>query len=196
MKLLAALCRANQSILKQKVGLMEALMAKHGPDSAREVYKMTCPIVKASLGQHIRHSMDHIEAAVLSALDDDVLDIHYDLRTRGGSDEYDWDEASKRLQRVADHLEHLASRTEVDTILDRPVKACFLLSGDSEQEYPLTSTVSRELGFAVHHSIHHMAMVRIIATCDHVGKLDETVLPSDFGRAPSTVNFDNRVDQQ
>ena len=66
-----------------------------------------------------------------------------------------------------------------------------MLSGDSPDEYALTSTVSRELGFAAHHAIHHMAMVRIMATCEHVGQLTDQDLPPDFGRAPSTVNFDH-----
>ena len=72
-----------------------------------------------------------------------------------------------------------------------PVQACFMLSGDSEKEYALASTIGRELGFAAHHAIHHMALVKLIAT-ETIG-LNETDLPDGFGRAPSTINFDRRA---
>ena len=197
MKLLTSLCTGNQRILWQKIGLMQALVAKHGEETARELYQKTCPIVKATIGQHVRHSLDHIEPAILSGLDEKMVDIYYDRRTRGRADEHDWDAANDRLMRVTGLLEALSMReTEQHAILERPVKACFMLSGDSEEEFPLVSTVSRELGFAMHHAIHHMAMLRIMATCSHVGQLKDEELPSDFGRAPSTVNFDNNVINQ
>jgi hypothetical protein len=43
------------------------------------------------------------------------------------------------------------------------------------------------LGFAAHHAIHHMAMVKIIAI-QTLG-VKEIDLPADFGMAPSTVNY-------
>jgi hypothetical protein len=195
--LLAALCRANQGILQQKLLLLNALASKHGPDTARALFQAPCPMVKASIGQHLRHSMDHMEAAVLSSSSlENNLEIHYDLRKRGGSDEHDWQASQQRIQRVSDLLEELSSRvvsstTDAGSAWNQSVTACFMLSGDSEEEYPLVSSVARELGFAAHHSIHHMAMVRIIAV--HTGGLSEEDLPSDFGRAPSTVTFDHSV---
>ena len=85
----------------------------------------------------------------------------------------------------------------VKALLQRPVHACFMLSSSSlssEQDHAaaLPSTVARELGFAAHHAIHHMAMIKIIATHGQVGKLDPVKdLPADFGRAPSTVQYDS-----
>lgn len=196
MKLLTALCLGNKRILLQKMGLMDALIAKHGADSAREIFKTTCPIVKATIGQHFRHSLDHIEPVVLAGLDDITREIHYDLRTRGGTDEHDWEAAKHRLKRVGVLFNDLVSKhVEEKHALIRPVQACFMLSGDSDEESPLKSTLSRELGFAMHHAIHHMAMVRIMATCQHVGGLSDEELPPDFGRAPSTVNFDHSLEQ-
>jgi hypothetical protein len=56
----------------------------------------------------------------------------------------------------------------------------------------LLTTAHRSLllliGFAAHHAIHHMAMIRLIAT-NHAG-LEDSDLPADFGRAPSTVVHD------
>lgn len=191
MKLLESLCRANQGILRQKIGLMDALLKHHGDQAARQIYQTICPLVKASIGQHVRHSMDHMEPAVRAALDAGHTEIHYDLRERGGAVENDMDAAYDRLQKIATLIEDLSSGTANDDHT-RPIGAMFMLSGDSSDEFKLNSTVARELGFAAHHAIHHLAMVKIIATSG-VGKLKESDLPSDFGRAPSTVNFDHVV---
>jgi predicted Fe-Mo cluster-binding NifX family protein len=47
------------------------------------------------------------------------------------------------------------------------------------------------MGFAAHHAIHHMAMVKIIAT-QTVGLSKEELSP-DFGRAPSTIVYDTTL---
>lgn len=190
MTLLASLCRANQGILKQKMGLMEALLQHHGAQVAHEIYQTTCPIVQGSIGQHIRHSMDHMEPAVRAALDTNCTELHYDRRERGRADENNWDAAHDRLQTIAGLIEDLSSAASDSIMSSRPIGAMFMLSGDSNAEFRMHSSVERELGFAAHHAIHHLAMVKIIAT-NQVGKLKESDLPTDFGRAPSTVNFDH-----
>lgn len=189
--MLTSLCRLNQSILKQKLGLIESLTAKHG-SNAKNLYKTNCQIVKASIGQHIRHSMDHIELAVAAAASEKVKEIHFDLRERGGVDEHDMEAATARIRRVDAALEALMNSVGYVSVLDHQIQACFMLSGDSETEYMLPSTVAREMGFAAHHAIHHMAMIRVIATTDLFG-LTDSDLPSDFGRAPSTVNYDHKL---
>lgn len=187
MSLLTALCRANQGILRQQRVLIQILTAKHGLDKMCDLYQTPCPIVKATMGQHIRHSMDHIERAVTA-----LPEIHYDLRQRDTVDEHDWFLADARIIRVGALLEEL-SKSNAHIAPNQPVGACFMLSGDSSAEFCLPSTIARELGFAAHHAIHHMAMVKIIATNPEVGGLTDADLPADFGRAPSTVNYDHTV---
>ena len=69
--------------------------------------------------------------------------------------------------------------------------ASFMLSGDaSDPEMRLTSTIGRELGFAAHHALHHLAMVKVI--CIHTIGLEDKELGLDFGKAPSTIRFDNK----
>ena len=180
---------------------------------------MLQPIVGASIGQHLRHSMDHMELAALVASErcrravamgvtDEPVDaeepaqIHYDLRVRGGTLETDLAESRKRIVAVENVLEEIsdavASSEEQDReerlashIVHGPVHANFYLTADADgesSESALPSTVGRELGFAGHHAIHHMAMVKVIAL--HSAGLDEDDLPPDFGRAPSTVRYD------
>jgi hypothetical protein len=171
---------------------MEVIVAKYGQDEAKELYKTTCPLVKASIGQHIRHSMDHIDRVVVAASDPDQREIHYDTRKRGVLDERDMDAAKERILRVDSSLDKLSSSSGYVPVLGHSIEACFMLSGDSEMEYMLPSTVARELGFAAHHAIHHLAMVKVIATSSLIN-LEDSDLPSDFGRAPSTVNYDHKV---
>lgn len=196
--LISSLCRANIAILNQKVGLIEALVSRHGEGSARDIYKSVCPMVKASIGMHIRHSMDHVELAVLAAgHPDENSELHYDLRVRGGTLETDMDEAKKRILNVADVLKDIdklsESESALETVALRPTKATFFLSAEPT-EYHLPSTLGRELGFVAHHAIHHMAMIKLIAT-NHAG-LDDSDLPPDFGRAPSTVVHDHEKEEQ
>jgi hypothetical protein len=188
MSLLSSLCHSNLGILKQKIGLIKALVTKFGAEEAKIVYQSKCPIVGASIGQHVRHSMDHMERAAHAASNADEREIHYDLRKRGAADEYDMDAAASRILRIEAQLEGVTSNPTYISVMSHPIGACFMLSGDSGKEYKLPSTVARELGFAAHHAIHHLALVRIIAT-NTVG-MSDLELPEHFGRAPSTVNYD------
>jgi hypothetical protein len=256
--ILPQLVRTNVRLLGHKVGLMEALMAK----SAGDMYRSVCPLVGASIGQHIRHSMDHIERATAATTtayltprtpgfnppqrppmghdhshshqhdqnretglanipkndetDDnpnrynlmppsnDSLEVHYDVRERGGLDENDMDAARQRIQTVLGSLEELQEECRIfqmDPQLPQhmlrgahPIDACFVLECDPDsREVNLPSTLSRELGFAAHHAIHHLAMIRIIAL--HHAGLSADDLPSDFGRAPGTVQHDHTISQ-
>lgn len=215
--LLRSLCRSNGALLRQKVALLDALTARHGPDglaAATEVFTKPCPIVGASIGQHLRHSMDHMELAALvaearlgTAYDapadaEEPAQIHYDLRVRGGTLETDMAESRKRIVAVENVLEGIHDAVDAglngvaSNIVHFPVQASFYLSADDAEdregessESALPSTVGRELGFAAHHAIHHLAMVRVIAL--HSAGLEEEDLPPDFGRAPSTVRYAN-----
>lgn len=213
---LRSLCGINLSILSQKLGLMDALVSTFGHNQAFEQYKSTCPMVGATIGQHVRHSMDHMELAVLLAATYNhssvspqgggggqqyprstaTQQLHYDLRVRGGTLEYDMVEAQKRIMNLRGVLRDLSQSTitpndiqdPVSTTQEFAVQANFMLDGGG-MEFGLPSTIQRELGFCAHHAIHHMAMIRIIAL-NHVGLED---LPVDFGRAPSTIHYDDEM---
>ena len=212
--LLRSLCRSNTALLHQKAGLLDALTTRHGSAAAAtEAFTKPCPIVGATIGQHFRHSMDHMELAVLVAsarcnealsLDGgncaqaDPADIHYDLRVRGGTLEKDMEESRKRIVSVVHVLDEISdAMSSTDTsqgenlakhIIHSPVHAQFYLTADEGEESKLPSTVGRELGFVAHHAIHHMAMVKVIAL--QSAGLGEDDLPDAFGRAPSTIKYD------
>ena len=188
--LATALFRSSQGILHQKHSLIQKLTSKFGKEIAGEKFQQVCPTVGASIGQHFRHSNDHMERAITIALDPDQNQIHYDTRTSGGADEHDIDAATRRIEKIQVLLEETNQASHTN-LMDHRVWAYFQLSGDDSSEYPLPSTVARELGFAAHHAIHHLAMVRIIALQSSPGVgLDISDIPPDFGRAPSTLNFE------
>ena len=179
------LCRANLGILKQKLLLMEVMRSVFGASKSNELYQKVCPIVHATIGQHIRHSMDHIDLAAAAAANLECREIHYDIRARGGPDEYDIEKAQIRIEHAVEHLTNV-SQTFEDTTSSKPVEACFMLSGDP-QEFRMPSTLERELAFSAHHAIHHMAMVKIIAV--ETLQIPSEALSPDFGRAPSTIVY-------
>jgi hypothetical protein len=191
---LQRLSNINISILSQKLDLIARLIATHGDLKALELYKSTCPMVGASIGQHIRHSMDHMELVALIATNPihetkSPIELHYDLRIRGGTAEHDMNQAKNRILQVKDVFIALSQNSNSnETERNLSVKAAFMLSDDGV-EYGLMSTIQRELGFCAHHAIHHMAMIRLIAL-HHAGLSN---LPFDFGRAPSTLNFDGTL---
>ncbi|MCA9292500.1 MAG: hypothetical protein KDA20_01660 [Phycisphaerales bacterium] len=130
-----------------------------------------------TIGQHVRHSLDHFVAA-LSTVDGH---IDYDTRDRGTKIEADPNEAMSLI-------EHLVAQLDTKTTEDlcAPVTVHVMLSGDGQRAM-LTSTLGRELWFASHHAIHHHAMIGAIAK-----ELAIPVAP-DFGKAPSTIEFECRT---
>lgn len=183
---LHALGRTNQAILSQKTKLMESIEVELGLTRLVELYQQPCKVVGASIGQHFRHSLDHIERATAS-MGQFRYEIHYDLRERDTPDERDWPAARERIQRIDGMLHLLTSNEDEEDFMQRVEAVFFLEGGNDAKEVALPSTLSRELGFAAHHAIHHMAMVRII-----VQQQGFFSFPSDFGRAPSTVRHDQQ----
>ena len=186
--LLRSLIKANNGILKQKISLLDILQAKYGADETSKLFQRTCPIVQASIGQHYRHSMDHIELAALTAstcghgrggsdVSDHPLTLRYDLRIRGGTLEKDVNETRKRIMSVMNifqemgeginlHNSNISNNGSLNIripVESQRLNASFILTSDTDNEIELQSTVGRELGFCAHHAIHHMAMVKVIA---------------------------------
>lgn len=114
------------------MGLIEALILRHGQDGAKEMYMSVDPFVKASIGQHVRHSMDHMELAILAARHpEEQSELHYDLRVRGGTLETDMDLAKQRIEDVSQVLKDIEKRAEMDSSQEmvslKPTKATFFL---------------------------------------------------------------------
>jgi uncharacterized damage-inducible protein DinB len=128
----------------------------------------------SSIGAHVRHSLDHVEA-IRHARRTGVVD--YDTRVRGTAVEGD---RSAALRAIHDHAEALSKWQPDDLLLD--VAMSVLLSADGPP-LMVRTTLGRELAFAVNHTIHHNAMLAaMVATLGGQA-------PERFGYAPSTVRY-------
>jgi uncharacterized damage-inducible protein DinB len=130
------------------------------------------PLSHSSIGSHVRHCLDHVEA-FLSAASSGVLD--YDHRRRGTIVESEPLAALRKMRDLRSRLESLEMGA-----LSRMVTVRALLDPSSPPiEAP--SSLGRELAYVVSHTTHHNAIVGFLVRA--VG--GET--PARFGFAASTL---------
>ncbi|MCC7389675.1 MAG: hypothetical protein IT431_13005 [Phycisphaerales bacterium] len=127
-----------------------------------------------TIGKHLRHTLDHYGAIVSRGRGEP---IDYDHRERGVPVE------SSRVA-ARDQITSLrAALSALEGTGGDEVRIRVMVSGDG-REAVLRSTVAREVAFATHHGVHHVAMMRAIA-------LEHGIeLGADVGKAPSTINFE------
>jgi len=125
----------------------------------------------STLGQHLRHCLDHYR----SFLDGLALaKVDYDHRTRAEILECSTEAALAEVLRVKTELEALQEG-------EQPVGLLVKMDcGGADQEWQ-PSTIGRELQFLVSHTVHHFAMIGGMCKCLGLG------LEEGFGVAPSTL---------
>ena len=119
-----------------------------------EDYTKPCQsIFNASVGSHIRHSLNHYQS-LLSAIESNST-INYDDRQRNTVIEVDKFAAISELDII---------QAKITTLkLDNEVSMEFY--GDASinfDPYSVHSNVGRELSFVTHHAVHHLAMIKLI----------------------------------
>ena len=130
----------------------------------------------ASIGQHLRHALDHFRALTAGYENDQT--VSYDQRQRGTPIESDRAAAAELIDDLRARVEGL---DEVQMSFDVRIAVMTSAEGD---EAEITSTLARELAFVTHHAIHHYALVKPICR-EH-----KVTVPEELGRAPSTVKND------
>lgn len=166
--------QACRCILEQCAGL-----TRHLDDKA---YTQPSRVLKGgTIGQHLRHALDHVAAITDCTIGNSDGIIDYDHRKRGGAVETDRAQACSCIEGLCAQLAALD-----DDEFGRPVQVRFMFSGSGQQSV-LGSTVGRELAFAMHHAIHHQAMIRAIVV-EHGG-----TAPESFGMAPDTLRHQARA---
>jgi hypothetical protein len=129
-------------------------------------------VVSASIGGHVRHSLDHIEA-VLDGIYAGVID--YDSRARGTTVESNRQAALDAIDRLKLELLGMPAIPE-----HLPLRLKVLLTSDGPS-MEVTTCLGREMAFALSHTVHHNALIAVIA------KTIGIPLPERFGYAPSTI---------
>lgn len=127
--------------------------------------------VSGSIGEHVRHCLDHIGALVAAT---GSKPLSYDRRERGTVVERDPAEALRLIMRLKSAVDRWASRA-----MDEPVCVVSMLTAAGESVTGW-STLGRELAFVNSHTIHHEAMIAVLLSLAGGDVSDR------FGLAPST----------
>lgn len=140
--------------------------------SSAEVYTARpLPGVSGSVGQHVRHVLDHVTSLVTAR---PYGSITYDRRERGTSIETDRSAALRAMLRLKPLVTGLT-----DEVLDAPVVVSAVLERGRESD-SARSTFRRELFCVIDHTIHHQALIAVLLAIAGEG------VPEAFGFAPST----------
>lgn len=165
------ICLACATVLNQCHGLVGGL-------TDRAFNQPSAVLRGGTIGKHLRHLLDHVVVATrgVTCVEGECLD--YDHRTRGGDVESDRAAARKAIEDASARLAELDEEA-----LATEVSVRFMFNGRGDQAV-VRSTVGRELAFAMHHAIHHQAMMRAIAVEQGIE------VPEAFGKAPDTVRHE------
>jgi len=132
------------------------------------IYSGKCETVfSSSIGQHLRHCIEHYDELLHAHRES--REVNYEARPRDFAIETDPSVAIGRLENIT------ASLAALDTS-PAPLKIL-----DTGCEGSACSSLDRELQYLVSHTVHHFAIIAIIARHFDVS------VPENFGVAPSTL---------
>jgi len=129
-----------------------------------------------TIGKHIRHTLDHFRCAISTCCTEA---IDYDHRRRG----VEVESCRKAAKDEIESLRSILSELDEDK-LQEEMTARVMICSDGET-CDLTTSRAREIFFAMHHAIHHNAILMAIGL--ELG----FECPEGFGTAPSTINFEH-----
>lgn len=136
-----------------------------------------------SVGGHVRHCLDHVNALLQGAPGNSTPEnlIDYEARQRGTEVETDVDAARAELDRLDAALAALP-----EDALECAVTTAIFLAADRPALHA-PSSLAREVAFVLSHTIHHNAMIGGM-----VKALGGDV-PADFGMAPGTLRHQQQA---
>lgn len=161
-----ATTRAVQTLLDCQAELLEAL--------SDEQYAASPDPECGAIGAHVRHCLDHVRA-LLSGAEAGLID--YDARERGTDIEQQRAAGLRETRALRDALMALS----VDG-MDAPLRVRVLVAATGPT-ITTASSLNRELVFVLSHTIHHHALMAVIARAHAVP------LPENFGCAPATIAY-------
>lgn len=133
------------------------------------------PYFSGSIGQHLRHVIDHYEN-----LFDGLAEgfVNYNQRKRFCSVEKSLEACSQALYNIRSKINALTT-----TQLSEALSILTEISISEQDDALVASNVERELVFASFHAIHHYALIKIIRQMQHA------TVPPEFGYAPATLTY-------
>ncbi|WP_375748585.1 DinB family protein [Vibrio sp. HN007] len=133
------------------------------------------PYVDSSMGEHLRHILD-LYHAVINEAQTGVID--YDHRRRGAAVERERTIGIDELLQVKNWLENIETET-----LQKQVTILSEATISSQKICEVKSTLQRELLFVGSHTIHHFALINVVA------KYLKLETDARFGYAPATATY-------
>ena len=172
-----SLIEENRLALAQLRRLLDAL----APEAYRRVFGVHG---RHTLGKHVRHIIDHYEA-LIDGLEAGAETLDYEQRRRDPDLEARPDEAVRRLAALEAWLSSLAGQASPERLTlrhyqDPDAPAPDGVAGDGAR-LDLSSSLARELAFLASHTVHHMAIIGLLA--EQIG----IAPPASFGVHPATL---------
>lgn len=130
----------------------------------------------SSIGGHIRHVIDHFHCFFKGIENGGSGGIDYDARQRSVRVETDPGDAVTRIEEICAMLAQLDSGDDLQITVKMD-------TGSNTPDLRTTSTLQRELQFLLSHTVHHYALIAVIAG------ITGLQVPAGFGLAPSTRRY-------
>ena len=159
------------TVLRQLADVIRAM-------SDEQYRRMPVGVVSSNVGGHVRHCLDHVEA-LLAGIEEGELS--YDHRRRGTEVETSRDAALDVIRRQERQMLAFPPHSE-----RRPLRLSAMVSS-SLPPTEVQTTVGRELAFVLSHTVHHNALIAVMALTLGVP------VPDRFGYAPSTITHLERA---
>jgi hypothetical protein len=168
----ATATRADQAVPQRAlVRLLDDLATLVLRLSANTYTARPLPGVSGSVGEHVRHVLDHVSAFAAAR---PYGTMTYDRRERGTLVEIDRGAALQAILRLK-----VVVGAITDEVLDSPVIVASLVERGTEAD-SARSTLRRELASVVSHTVHHQALMATLLAIAGVS------VPDAFGLSPST----------
>ncbi|MDG1121858.1 MAG: hypothetical protein P8J70_04155 [Glaciecola sp.] len=159
---------SHSEVIDQSIVLLQSL-------NDYEYQDVCLPLFSVSIGQHMRHIVDHF-SSLMRGMDSQHVDYNY--RSRQSDTETSLLIAISQLQQIKAWVLCL---TEAQ--LDKPLNVISDINVQSSHPGTVQSSIARELVFCVSHAIHHYALVKIIR------QLQGAQVDVNFGVAPATIAY-------
>jgi uncharacterized damage-inducible protein DinB len=137
-----------------------------------EQYRTRPAGLASTVGGHVRHCLDHV-GALLEGVERGMVD--YDRRQRGTEVETSRAAALDAIGRQERQLRRFPPRAEQTAL------CLTALVSPSLPAVVVPTSVGRELAFVLSHTVHHNALIAVMA------QLLGVPVPERFGYAPSTI---------
>lgn len=158
---------SSGQVIQQAVDLLSEL-------SDDDYTRVMQPSFSASIGQHVRHIVDHFNALHSGLV---TGRVNYNVRQRGAELEVCSRTAIHQLVTLQTWLSTLEQ-----TVLSTPLQVISEVSLCELVNAEVRSSFGRELVFVTSHAVHHYSLLAVMR------KLQGANCANDFGVAPATLS--------